>query len=353
MCSCISSGSSQGERRYWVVRLGSGGIYVDILKRKNQIAIGWNDLEDLSWLIEEEDKLEGASWKKLRKKYAEEYNGSSISIGIGCGQIWKFVYETDKGDLVLVPTPRRTILIAEVVGDYEFKWNWDDDCDYAHRRRVKWLKEVDRDDLPEHLKSSMSAHLTVYNVDKHEIAIEQILGLRRERKRWRKVEKVSGDELVEVVLERIRSLSPREFEEFISHLLGVMGFETMTTEYVSDKGVDVIGVLNAEGLTNVRLKVQVRRTQSNIGIKEVQRTRGTLEVDEHGAMITTSGFSPAAQQEAESEKMKQISLVDGETLVDMILSHYAELDERYKDLIRVKKKPLALKDQFMIEKKGN
>ena len=329
--------------------MGSGGSYVDILKGKKQIAIGWDDLGDLSWLIEEEEKKEGASWKKLRKKYAKEYEGSSVSIGIGSGQVWNFVYEMEKKDIVLVPTPRRTILIAEVVGDYEFKRDWGDDCEYTHRRSVKWLKEVDRDDLPEPLKSSLSGHLAVYNVDKREVAIEHIL--ERKKKQWRKVERVSGDELVEVVLDRIRSLDPREFEKFISHLLGVIGFATMTTDYVGDKGVDVVGVLNAEGLTDIRLKVQVRRIQGSIGIKEVQRMRGTLTVDEHGAIVTTGGFSQAAQEEAESEKMKPISLIDKETLVDMILRHYDELDEKYKELIQLKKKPLALKNQFVIPAK--
>jgi restriction system protein len=116
-----------------------------------------------------------------------------------------------------------------------------------------------------------------------------------------------------------------------------------------DRGVDVIGVLNAEGLTNVHLKVQVRRVQGNIGIREVQRTRGTLAVDEHGAIITTSGFSLEAQREADSERMKPITLVDGEMLIDMILRHYDELDDKYKEIIQLKKKePLALKNRFII-----
>ena len=58
------------------------------------------------------------------------------------------------------------------------------------------MKKVNRDELPEHLKSSMNAHLTVFNVDKE----------------------VSGDRLVKVMLDKIRSLTPREFEEFVSHL---------------------------------------------------------------------------------------------------------------------------------------
>jgi predicted Mrr-cat superfamily restriction endonuclease len=272
----MTESSNQSERRYWVVRLGSGGSYADILKEENQIAIGWEELGDLSWLIEEEDEDEGVSWDKLRENYEEEWGGSPVSVGIGSGQIWNFVLEMDKEDVVLVPTSRRTVLIGEIVGDYEFKSDWKDECHYVHRRSVKWLKEVERDDLPEHLKSSMYAHLTVYNIDKHKVAIEQMLGLETKKKHWHKVEKVSGDKLVKLVIKRVRSLPPREFEKFVSHLLGVMGFETITTPYVGDKGVDVIGVLNAEGLTNVRLKVQVRRTQGTIGIKEVQRNKGNI-----------------------------------------------------------------------------
>ena len=47
--------------------------------------------------------------------------------------------------------------------------------------------------------------------------------------------------------------------------------------------------------------------------------------------------------------MKPVSLVDGEMLVDMILRHYDELDDIYKELIHLKRKePLALKDRFTV-----
>jgi len=288
----ISDNLEQNGRHYWVVRLGSGGVFVDILEKKRQIAIGWNSLGNLSWLVEEEADVDEL-WDFMKKLYRETYEGdSSVTVGINSGQVWNFVYAIEKRDIVLIPTPERKVLIGEVIGEYLYKEDWGDECQYAHRRQMKWLKKVDRDDLPEHLKSSMSAHLTVFNVDKHEVAIERMLG----KKIPLRVSEVSGDELVKVVLGRIRSLPPREFEKFISHLLGTMGFETMTTEYVGDRGVDVIGVLNAEGLTNIRLKVQVRRVRGKIGIDEVQRTRGTLAVDEHGAIITTSGFTLEAKR---------------------------------------------------------
>ena len=77
--------------------------------------------------------------------------------------------------------------------------------------------------------------------------------------------------------------------------------------------------------------------------------RGTLAVDEHGAIITTSDFTLQARREAESENMKPISLIDGEMLVDIILKYYDELNDKYKELIQLKKKELiALRDRFIV-----
>ena len=60
----IQENDNQKSHQYWVVRLGRGGSYVNLLKEKNQIAIGWEDLGDLSWLFEDE-KHPGESRKKL------------------------------------------------------------------------------------------------------------------------------------------------------------------------------------------------------------------------------------------------------------------------------------------------
>jgi len=74
----------------------------------------------------------------------------------------------------------------------------------------------------------------------------------------------------------------------VTHLLSIIGFEAATTQYIGDKGVDVIGTLNPEGLTNITLKAQVRRVKGSIGIKEILMLRGTLAPDEHGVFIATS-----------------------------------------------------------------
>ena len=74
--------------------------------------------------------------------------------------------------------------------------------------------------------------------------------------------------------------------------------------------------------------------------------RGTLGIDEHGVLITTSRFTKQAQAEAEAEGKKPIALIDGQVLVDLILTHYDELDEEYKQLLQLGKREVPLRERF-------
>jgi len=333
------------EVRYWAVRLGEGGKYVAHAKKGNYIAIGWNELGNLNWLTDKRiphKRLEKRLEKGLKDKVGLD---SPISIGLSKGMVWNFVREMKKNDLVLVPDPvNRKILVGRIVGPYTYKKEWGDGCYYAHRRKVDWIKEVDKDQVPEKLKEALNSWLTVFSLDNYRRQIDELLGLTVRLK----AEEVTGDDLVEAIIDKLMDLNPREFEDFVKHLLSIVGFEAATTSYVGDKGVDVIGSLNMEGFANIKLRVQVKKTRSPIGIDEVLKIRGTLASDEHGAIVTLSNFTRQALQEAQSEKKKPIALIDGETLADLILKYYDELDENYKKLFNLKRREIPLRERFSI-----
>lgn len=332
-------------RKYWAVRLGEGGKFVKVAKAGKFIAIGWNDLGELGYLTTAnidpkvaEQELE----KDLERTYQSD---SSLSRSLAKGILWNYIVEMKEGDVVLVPTPDRTVLFGRVTSSYEYVPKPKDRCEYKRRRNMEWLEELDRDDMPEGINSSLLSWLTVFSLDKHAEKIERVLGGILKAK----VKEVSGDSLVKEIMERIRTLSPREFEEFVSHLLSMSGLETATTSYVGDKGVDVVGTLSRDGLTNIKLNVQVRRVRQNIGIKTVQRIRGTLGPNEHGAIVTTSSFTRYAQEEAQAIGRKPIALIDGEMLVDLILKYFDRLDDKYKQKLPLKRIDLPLKERFTIE----
>ncbi len=326
--------------RYWVVRLGEGGKYVEDGREGKYIAIGWGDLGDLSWLTRKEETPDNLK-KIYKEKYKEE---SEAQVSIGHGQIWSFVTAMTTGDIILVPYLRK-VLIGKVSGPYIYRENWGDRCPYPHRRMVKWITEVGRDDLSQRLKASIGAWQTVFNLDNYAREIDYLItGEKIEKEK----KEVTGEKLINAVKEKLFDLHPQEFEKFITHLLNVIGFEAATTRYVSDKGVDVVGTLNPDGLANIILRVQVKRSKSNISATEVRDIRGTLAHGEHGAIVTLSSFTKQAHEEAQAPGKPPIALIEGDCLVDLILKHYDELDNEYKNLLSVTKREISLKDRFFI-----
>lgn len=120
--------------------------------------------------------------------------------------------------------------------------------------------------------------------------------------------------------------------------LEVIGFTAETTQYIGDKGIDVNGILSAEGLAEIILRVQVKRVKGSIGNKDVLALRGALGQGEHGCFITLSSFTAKAREEALAPGKLPIKTIDGNDLAGLILKHFDELDERYKEKFAVRRK---------------
>lgn len=121
---------------------------------------------------------------------------------------------------------------------------------------------------------------------------------------------------------RLGEMEPVAFEELVGELLERLGFEDVeVTSRTSDGGIDVRAVLNVEGLTRVPTAIQVKRWKRNVGSEVVQNLRGSLNVDERGLIITTSGFTRRGVDEASASGRQPIGLVDGSTLVDLMAAN--------------------------------
>lgn len=235
-------------------------------------------------------------------------------------------------------------MIGRVTGLNTFKRQWDDYCPYLNRRSVEWIKIVERDKVPEKLKNSIGALLTVFNIDSRTEQIQALItGTEHTPKKKERI--VTGENLSKIIVDRLFNLAAREFEEFVQHVLRVIGFEAAITPYVVDGGVDVIGKLNTEGLAEVNLRVQVKRTTGKTGVGDILKVRGALGADDHGAVVSLSGFTKKAIEEAEEEGKKPILLIDGKDFAELLLRHFQELDQRYKDVLKIKRKE-SIWDQY-------
>jgi restriction system protein len=126
------------------------------------------------------------------------------------------------------------------------------------------------------------------------------------------------------------------FEGLIGELLIAIGFDEQTvvvTRHSGDGGIDVRGVLSAGGITAISAAVQVKRWKHNVQAPTVRELRGSLNVHEHGILITTSDYSSGARQEAEEIGRTRISLVNGEQLLDLLIARNIGVVEEQHTLI--------------------
>lgn len=123
---------------------------------------------------------------------------------------------------------------------------------------------------------------------------------------------------------KLLEMDAYQFEVLVGELLKKLGYSTVkVTKRSGDKGIDVIGDLTMEGITNVKTVVQVKRFKegNNVPGKIVAQLRGSAEVDQRGLVITTSDFTKDAVAEAQAPNKMPVALIGGERLVQLLIKH--------------------------------
>lgn len=123
------------------------------------------------------------------------------------------------------------------------------------------------------------------------------------------------------LIEILRSLSPLGFEKVCRELLRESGFENVEiTGGSADGGIDGYGTLEINPFVSFKVLFQCKRYAEGNLVSRAQVgdfRNAMIGRAEKGIIITTSGFSNAASQEAVREGAPKIELLDGEKLVEM------------------------------------
>ena len=156
------------EKHYWFFR-SMGGTFFSEFINEGYIAIGYNEIltKDLKDLPEREQ--EARTFIKLRlKEKRPDFTGSQIAKA--AGQIVKFFRSVNIGDFVIVPNfQSRKYAFGIVKSDmYEDSSEPDEKkCNFAKRRKVKWLKIVDRQQLDPKLLLVLGNQQTLSSIDEY------------------------------------------------------------------------------------------------------------------------------------------------------------------------------------------
>lgn len=140
------------------------------------------------------------------------------------------------------------------------------------------------------------------------------------------------------ILEKVKKVSPKRFEEVVLDLLLSMGYggtlgSGYTTDYAKDEGVDAIIKEDKLGLDIIY--VQAKRWKNTVGRPDIQAFTGSLEGKKarKGVFITTSRFTKEAQDFVRNIE-KKIILIDGEQLGKYMLEHNVGVSEDRKYIVK-------------------
>jgi restriction system protein len=133
-----------------------------------------------------------------------------------------------------------------------------------------------------------------------------------------------SDRLAEELLERVKRVSPADFERLVVSLLEKMGYgQGQAIGGSGDGGID--GIINQDALGLEKVYIQAKRWESQVGEPEIRNFSGSLEAKgaNKGVFITSSSFGPKARETARfiSAGNKFIRLIDGEELARLMINH--------------------------------
>jgi restriction system protein len=141
----------------------------------------------------------------------------------------------------------------------------------------------------------------------------------------------------DLLRERLENMNPFAFEQLIRDLLTEMDYEDVeVTQPTNDKGVDVKAVVNF-GITRINEVIQVKRHRANIQRPVLDMLRGSLHrfKAQKGTIITTGDFGKGAKDAAFEMGAAPITLINGDTLIDLLVQHGIGLKKKTVDYYEV------------------
>lgn len=128
------------------------------------------------------------------------------------------------------------------------------------------------------------------------------------------------------LLQKVKDNPPDFFEELVLDLLVEMGFggsraDAEAVGRSGDGGID--GIIREDSLGLEAVYIQAKRWEDNVPEKEIRDFTGALTKRgaRKGIFITTSDFSPAANEFADTMTCKKIILINGNKLVKLMIDY--------------------------------
>ncbi|MCP4365303.1 MAG: restriction endonuclease [Planctomycetes bacterium] len=323
----------------WLVRAGKHGEQEQGALDNNVVTIGWDQLKDLSNLKDKESLAELYS-----KTYPVE---KKTAASIRTGQVWRFIHEIQKGDLVALPLKTQSaIAIGKVKSDYEYKELTDN---IRHIRHVEWLKIIPRSAFDQDILYSLGAIMTVCKIEKNnaETRVRKLL--------QDKIRTVGIEEQHEIAVESVDiDIEEHTRDQIIKHIeakfkghglarlveavLQAQGYVTRPSPPGPDGGVDILAAAGPLGFDKPQICVQVKSSSSVADVKIIRELQGVMAKvrADQGLLVAWGGFNPKALQEA-GDAFFSLRLWDQGILLEEIFKYYEQFNDELKAELPLKR----------------
>jgi len=319
----------------WLVRAGSRGEQEEGALSKNVVTISWEELPDLSKVKTKEE---------LSELYIKTYpNAKKMEAANHVGQVWRFLHEIQRGDLVVLPLKTQSaVAIAEVIEDYEYKVIT---SNIKHIRSVKWIKTLPRSSFAQDILYSLGAFMTVCKIERNDAENrikEMLTGKTRKTpgdggtpKEEIDIEEYAKDQIIKFLNGNFKG---HDLARLVSAILNAQGYVTTMSSPGPDGGVDILASSGPFGFDNPRICVQVKSSSSAIDVSVLRELQGVMQKvrANQGLLVSWGGFTQKALQEAR-DSFFTIRLWDQGSILEEVFKCYDRFDSELKAELTLKR----------------
>lgn len=312
-------------RNAWAIRPHPHGKYrMQEFTANGMAAIGWPQTGDLSGCDREQIR------KVLRGRYYVE--ASEQSLGQATGIVDRFINQVKTGDAIIVPDGS-VVYFGEVSAPYSWHPDLaDEENGYPHWLGVTYCfdkRPLARGELPATLYDALKGRQTVFSVPCG--CVEEVL---QKPGDYLAFDQFTDQDALPEYIERLSQglvpgINSTRFEDAVQKVLSLYfpGLRRLATTN-APVGADTDLATTLPGQLNIR--IQVKCFQDKAGPLDswvVTQLRDSMELGDHGIIVTTNRVSDAACIAARAESEKPVGIIDGTEFAQLVFENIDRLTE--------------------------
>jgi len=238
---------------------------------------------------------------------------------------------------VIFPLKRTSeISLGRVTGDYTY----DASESYPNLHSVVWLKKFARTTFSQGALYEVGSAMSFFQVknyaDEFEVALEGKTIVAPTVEEEDETISIVADDIAQqsrdFVLKQIhQKLKGHGLAEFVGHLLNLMGYKTNVSKPGPDRGIDIVANKDDLGVTPPTIIVQVKSGEGDVNEAAVSELSGKVSDKDFGLFVSAASFNKRARDSAFAKR--NLKLIDGDDLVELVFKYHPQLDAKYKGLI--------------------